>query len=72
MFGEYPYHQPSTPSHEESMAKVLERSGCNTGARVIVEKPFGQDLTSAKTLNITLQAVFPEASIFQTDFIQDL
>ena len=32
-----------------------------------MEKPFGQDLASAKALNMTLQSVFPEASIFRID-----
>ena len=55
------------PSLFVPVVKTLERSGCATGARVIVEKPFGQDLASAKALNITLQSVFPEASIFRID-----
>ena len=37
------------------------------GARVVVEKPFGRDLQSAKQLNATLLATFPEANIFRID-----
>jgi glucose-6-phosphate 1-dehydrogenase len=40
---------------------------CPGGARVIVEKPFGRDLKSARELNATLRAVFAEESIFRID-----
>jgi glucose-6-phosphate 1-dehydrogenase len=36
-------------------------------ARVIVEKPFGRDLASARELNRIAQSVFPEDSIFRID-----
>jgi glucose-6-phosphate 1-dehydrogenase len=36
-------------------------------ARVIVEKPFGRDLTSARELNRIARSVFPEDSIFRID-----
>jgi glucose-6-phosphate 1-dehydrogenase len=45
----------------------LEKSGCANGARVIVEKPFGRDLTSARTLNAAARAVFAEPAIFRID-----
>ena len=45
----------------------LGESGCAEGARVIVEKPFGKDLTSARYLNATLHAVFSEDRIFRID-----
>ena len=35
--------------------------------RVVVEKPFGRDLDSARALNATLHARFPERSIFRID-----
>ena len=41
--------------------------GCTDGARVIVEKPFGHDLASARNLNEILHDVFPESSIFRID-----
>ncbi|HTF65928.1 MAG TPA: glucose-6-phosphate dehydrogenase [Edaphobacter sp.] len=55
------------PSLFATVAKALEVSGCATGARVIVEKPFGEDVASAKALNVTMHSVFPEASIFRID-----
>jgi glucose-6-phosphate 1-dehydrogenase len=36
-------------------------------ARVIVEKPFGRDLASARALNQVARAAFPEDSIFRID-----
>lgn len=42
-------------------------AGLTQKARVIVEKPFGRDLASARELNAVAQAVFPEASIFRID-----
>jgi glucose-6-phosphate 1-dehydrogenase len=45
----------------------LGKSSCATGARVIVEKPFGRDLASARALNEILLQTFPERSIFRID-----
>jgi glucose-6-phosphate 1-dehydrogenase len=45
----------------------LAKSGCAKDARVIVEKPFGRDLTSARALNETLLEFFPEQAIFRID-----
>src|SRR5205807_1569584 len=36
-------------------------------ARIVVEKPFGRDLSSARALNATLHQVFDEQSIFRID-----
>ncbi len=45
----------------------LDRSGSARDARVVVEKPFGRDLASAKSLNRSLLSVFPEPAIFRID-----
>jgi glucose-6-phosphate 1-dehydrogenase len=45
----------------------LAGSDCAEGARIVVEKPFGHDLASARALNGTLHDVFPEESIFRID-----
>jgi glucose-6-phosphate 1-dehydrogenase len=55
------------PSMFPVVVKSLGRSGCAHHARVIVEKPFGRDLASARALNRTLHSVFEEASIFRID-----
>ncbi len=45
----------------------LGTAGLAEGARVIVEKPFGRDLASARDLNAIARRVFPEDSIFRID-----
>ena len=45
----------------------LSRAGCTEGARVVVEKPFGRDLESARALNATLHRAFDEDAIFRID-----
>ncbi|WP_010586205.1 glucose-6-phosphate dehydrogenase [Schlesneria paludicola] len=56
-----------TPSLFGTVAEGLAKSGCVHGARVIVEKPFGRDLESARDLNRILHEYFPEESIFRID-----
>jgi glucose-6-phosphate 1-dehydrogenase len=55
------------PSMFETVVQGLEQSGCATGARLMVEKPFGRDLASAQWLNRILHIVFDEPSIFRID-----
>ena len=45
----------------------LSKAGCATNARVIVEKPFGTDLGSARKLNEILLSAFDESRIFRID-----
>jgi len=45
----------------------LEKSGCASNGRIIIEKPFGRDLASARELNQILHRVFDESSIFRID-----
>jgi glucose-6-phosphate 1-dehydrogenase len=45
----------------------LAKSGSSKGARVIVEKPFGSDLISARALNHILLETFDEGNIFRID-----
>jgi glucose-6-phosphate 1-dehydrogenase len=55
------------PSAFSTVVEHLCAIGCNTDARVVVEKPFGRDLASARELNATLRHAFPESSIFRID-----
>ena len=55
------------PSLFGTVVGGLAAAGCTKDARVVLEKPFGRDLASARELNETLHAVFPEASIFRID-----
>ena len=50
-----------------TVVEQLGKSGGVQDARVIVEKPFGNDLASAQQLNQTLHRVFPESGIFRID-----
>ena len=45
----------------------LRESGCARNARVIVEKPFGRDLASARSLNETIHSTFDETAVFRID-----
>ena len=49
------------------VVEQLGKSGCASGARVIVEKPFGRDLESARALNRILLGNFDESGIFRID-----
>ncbi len=49
------------------VVEQLAKSGCTSGARVIVEKPFGHDLASARELNRILLGTFEEKAIFRID-----
>ena len=51
----------------EAVVDQLEKSGCASNARIIIEKPFGRDLPSARELNQILHRVFDESSIFRID-----
>ncbi len=56
------------PSLFDDVVEQLGRSDCAADeARVVVEKPFGRDLASARELNRTLTSVFPERAIFRID-----
>jgi glucose-6-phosphate 1-dehydrogenase len=55
------------PSLFGKVVQSLQTAGCTENARVVVEKPFGHDLMTARALNATLHEVFPEASIFRID-----
>ena len=51
----------------EVVVEQLAKSGSAKGARVIIEKPFGHDLASARELNRILLSSFDETSIFRID-----
>ena len=55
------------PSAFEQVITSLATLGLNTRGRVVVEKPFGRDLASAKELNRILHDAFVEEKIFRID-----
>jgi glucose-6-phosphate 1-dehydrogenase len=54
------------PSAFATVVEGLDKAGLRRG-RVIVEKPFGRDLESARKLNEILHGLFEESSIFRID-----
>ena len=64
----HPLHYLAVPpSLFPAVVDGLGDSGCAENARVVVEKPFGRDLDSARALNQALHRVFPETSVFRID-----
>jgi glucose-6-phosphate 1-dehydrogenase len=55
------------PSMFPMVIASLGSSGCADNARVVVEKPFGRDLTSARQLDDVMHTVFPEDRVFRID-----
>ncbi|HEY3269270.1 MAG TPA: glucose-6-phosphate dehydrogenase [Armatimonadota bacterium] len=61
------YYLAIPPSLFPTVITGLGASDLADHARVIVEKPFGRDLASARELNRVAKSVFPEDSIFRID-----
>jgi glucose-6-phosphate 1-dehydrogenase len=62
------FHLAVPPAAFTSIIGMLGSSGLATGdARVIIEKPFGTDLESARELNEAVHAVFDESQVFRID-----
>jgi glucose-6-phosphate 1-dehydrogenase len=55
------------PSVFSTVIGGLAAADCVSNARVVLEKPFGRDLKSARELNAILQQHFSEESIFRID-----
>lgn len=61
------FYMAIPPSVFPVVTGALATSACEGNARVVVEKPFGRDLASARELNNTLHQHFSEANIFRID-----
>jgi glucose-6-phosphate 1-dehydrogenase len=61
------YYLAIPPALFATVIRGLGAAGLAAHARVIVEKPFGRDLASARQLNRIAHAVFPEDAIFRID-----
>jgi glucose-6-phosphate 1-dehydrogenase len=55
------------PTMFATVVDGLCAAGCTGDARVVVEKPFGRDVASARELDTILHKCFPESSIFRID-----
>ena len=69
--GNIMYYLSTPPTLYEPIAKNLADAGLNTQnngwKRIIVEKPFGYSLETAKALNVGLQKYFSESQIYRID-----
>jgi glucose-6-phosphate 1-dehydrogenase len=61
------FYMAIPPDMFPTVAEKLASIGLNERGRIVVEKPFGRDLHSARELNSTLHSVFPEERIFRID-----
>ena len=64
------FYCATPPSTYQTITLQLQASGLNRGQgfhRIVVEKPFGTDLESARNLTQTLQNVFSEDSVYRID-----
>ncbi|RSS58157.1 glucose-6-phosphate dehydrogenase [Streptomyces sp. WAC07061] len=61
------FHLAVPPVAFRSVIALLGDTGLAEGGRVIVEKPFGTDLASARALNAAIHAVFDESRVFRID-----
>jgi len=64
------FYLSTQPSQYEAVARGLGEAGLARGhgwKRLVVEKPFGRDLTSARQLSRSLQEFFPESEVYRID-----
>ncbi len=62
------YYLAIPPNMFATVIRGLDAAGCaGEGAQIVVEKPFGRDLESARALGRTVHGVFDEDDIFRID-----
>ena len=61
------FHLAIPPAAFESTVRMLGDAGLAAGSGVIIEKPFGTDLASARALNQAVLAIFDESRVFRID-----
>jgi glucose-6-phosphate 1-dehydrogenase len=61
------YYCATPPAAYPQIVARLAESHMHTDARIVIEKPFGRDLESARELNQALHQVFDESQIFRID-----
>ena len=71
--GNYAFYLSIPPKFFDVVCKQLARSGLaepdndQQWRRVVIEKPFGHDLASARELNAVVESIFPPDSVFRID-----
>jgi glucose-6-phosphate 1-dehydrogenase len=67
------YYLATAPTYYASIVECLGATGMagtkggTSWRRVVIEKPFGRDLASARALNAAIHAVFDESQIYRID-----
>ncbi|HTB13234.1 MAG TPA: glucose-6-phosphate dehydrogenase [Bryobacteraceae bacterium] len=66
------YYLSTQPSYYGPVVEAIGAAGMGRSTekgwhRVVIEKPFGHDLESARALNARVHSVFPEAAVFRID-----
>ncbi|MGH9629306.1 MAG: glucose-6-phosphate dehydrogenase, partial [Bryobacteraceae bacterium] len=64
------FYLSTQPSHYEAVISGLQGAKLANGRgwrRIVVEKPFGHDLETARSLSRKLHEVFPESSVYRID-----
>jgi glucose-6-phosphate 1-dehydrogenase len=61
------FHLAVPPAAFKSVVEMIGATGLADGSRVVIEKPFGTDLASARDLNQAIHAVFDESQVFRID-----
>jgi len=61
------YYCATPPAAYPLIVRRLAESKMHRDAKIVIEKPFGHDLESARELNRTLHEVFDESQIFRID-----
>lgn len=65
---QHPIHYMAVPPDLfETVVRQLHQSGCDRQARLILEKPFGHNLASARHLNQVVHRYFDEPQVFRID-----
>ena len=70
--GNHAFYLSIPPGNFAGVCEQLQRSGLteqhgDSWRRVVIEKPFGHDLASARALNDIVETVFPPDSVFRID-----
>src|SRR6478752_1256267 len=70
--GNHAFYLSIPPKAFQEVCEQLQKSGlarpqAGRWSRVVIEKPFGHDLRSARELNAVVNSVFPEDSVFRID-----
>jgi len=61
------YYLAIPPAAFAIVIEQLSKTGCTRNARMVIEKPFGRDVASARELNALLLQSFDEEAIFRID-----